>query len=559
MSVKAEADKHAQQRLAKLLEDTKDAAPKKRRRLLEQELAAARAATEIALLESYTYYQDGNTVDVMGRPGDDGNEAWDEVGLFGRSPAGRKSRRYPTWRDLDAAREIGRWLAEENEFVIGSMTNRVSYIVGGGLDWEVKLKPGMAKTSEHSRLIRDATDALEAFRVAEKMALVEQEFVTRCDRDGEALPRTFCNPDGPLRVRYLEPEFLKPPKEIDESLPARARHALALGVETDPQDVQTVYGYHVAEFEELEPVFVPRQVDGVDWLNVYHGKLNVDMASPHGWPTYWPIRQNMSRSEKLLRNMSWVAALQAAIALIRKHENRTSAEVQALLSRNSDATVTDRGTGRSVEHTKLHPGKVIDAPKGTSYETPVSSVNAANNVQVLSAELRGGAVSVVQPTYMFSGDASGGYANHLVTDGPPSKNFKRLQVVVGTTLHPLNEAGLRNEIFWGRLDPATLHVCRLVPKFPVVVVRDLLQETQRGQILVNSGAMSLRTLREREDLDHETEKAQIAEEVKSGELVRGDASQGAKPPPGSTPGGPGGSDMRGNPDSPETTAAGQRF
>ena len=42
-----------------------------------------------------------------------------------------------------------------------------------------------------------------------------------------------------------------------------------------------------------------------------------------GLPLYFPVRKNLRRVEKLLRNMSAVAEIQSAIALIRRHRHGT--------------------------------------------------------------------------------------------------------------------------------------------------------------------------------------------------------------------------------------------
>lgn len=542
----------ADERVGSLLAELEGLPPKKKVKRLRAELEAQRLAIDLELNESYRSLIFGDQELVGEHPVYDDGEAWDEIGPRGRI-GGRRSRKSATLDELRNARAIGRWLSEEHGHVIGASTNRVNYVVGDGLS--VRAVP-RSRDDADDGLAREINGFLEAWDEQEDLRSVTEELFRRADRDGDGLLRTFVNPDTPLKLRFWEPELLTAPPTIDANLPSAHRHALKFGVVTDPQDALHVRGYLVSE-DGTEPQFVPARTVGVEIPHVLHVKFNVDRNSPHGWPTFWPVRKNSTRAEKLLRNMSYVAALQAAIALIRKHEGATKNQVSALLQGNADAQSRNAQTGKSTNHRGLRAGTVIDAPMGTSYDSPVSSVNAANNVKILGAELRAGAVSVNQPEYMFSADtSSGGYANTLVTDGPPSKNFKRLQQVIGRPIRQVYEAGVKHEVFWGRLSKDALLRYKIEITFPRVIVRDLLEEAQRNQILRSVGAISLSTLRRREGLDDETEERLLDEEAEKGHRdPRKGEIEADKPPPGSTPGGPGGADMRGNPDSPETAAA----
>jgi hypothetical protein len=624
MNVIAESHADARKRLQTILQETRQLEPRERAERLRQELDASLAERKLVLAESMSLIFGGGTSSLVTEdPRYDDGEVWDETGHGGsRSRGGIFTGRASgviTRRDLDVAREVCRWLSRENEYVIGSMETRVSYTVGEGLVWRAVPRDRMA---EDRALTHAANEALEAFREQEVMDLVEQEWVRRQDRDGEALLRVFANADGPPRCRFLEPEQLDPPPAV-EGLTERARHALSLGVEVDSIDVRTVLAYWVREDALVDPVRV--QVDmGMGITHVHHAKANVDLSDPRGWPTYWPVRRNMARAEKLLRNMSYVAALQAAIALIRKHENATKSEVEALLEQHQHLAVTNNVTGQTTRYRGVAAGTVIDGGPGVSYEAPVSSVNAANNVEVLGADLRAGAVAVQQPEFIFSGKADGGFANLLAAEGPHHKGVKRLQSRNRRPLRKIHWDALKHEAFWGRLDPRVLERYKLEVDFPDPLVRDHLQQTQRYQIMRQAKVVSAATWLAREGINPEEEQRKLeleaakasrasgdvqamalngaqvaslqgivqavalgqlpapaalqmilvafpavtreqAEAMVSGGRPAGGSAEapvpdvpGAKPAPGSTPGGPGGKDMRGNPASPETAPT-QKF
>ena len=133
----------------------------------------------------------------------------------------------------------------------------------------------------------------------------QQEIVRRKDRDGECFLRFFPAADGTTRVRFVEPDQVAAPAERVGDPSA------SFGVQTDPDDVETVLGYWI---------------DGrlVDAAEIQHRKANVDANVKRGLPLFYPVRKNLRRAEKLLRNMSVVAEIQSAIAVIRKHSRRDS-------------------------------------------------------------------------------------------------------------------------------------------------------------------------------------------------------------------------------------------
>ena len=150
----------------------------------------------------------------------------------------------------------------------------------------------------------------------------QQEIVRRIDRDGEAFLRFFVDRDG------------HDARAVHRAGPDRhagrrwsADPSASFGIQTDPDDVETVLGYYVdGEF--------------VDAADVQHRRANVDFNVKRGLPLYTPVRKNLRRAEKLLRNMSVVAEIQSAIALIRKHRGVSRSGVEQFVAAGADATAT---------------------------------------------------------------------------------------------------------------------------------------------------------------------------------------------------------------------------
>ena len=84
--------------------------------------------------------------------------------------------------------------------------------------------------------------------------------------------------DGTTRVRFVEPAQVAAPSDRLADPSAR------FGIQTDPDDVETVLGYWI---------------DGrlVDAAEIQHRKANVDANVKRGLPLFFPVRKNLRRAE----------------------------------------------------------------------------------------------------------------------------------------------------------------------------------------------------------------------------------------------------------------------
>ena len=377
-----------------------------------------------------------------------------------------------------------RSLAVNNEFALNAHENRINYVVGNGHSYRVTVKLGQLASDE---LIREAQTVLNDFLKSNKWHKRQQEIVRRRDRDGEAFLRFFVDSDGTTRLRFVEPAQVFTPVE-------RANDpAASFGIQTDPKDVETVLGY-----------YIDNQL--VDASQVQHRKANVDANVKRGLPLFYPVRKNLRRAEKLLRNMSVVAEIQSAIAIIRKHGSGTRSSIEQFVGDEADASVTSQSTGRTSHFRRYAPGTILDAFAGTDYEFPAAAIDASRFVVVLQAELRAIAARLVMPEFMLTSDASNAnYASTMVAEGPAVRMFQRLQ-------HDMIEEDL--EVMWrvlamaaetGQLPPEALDRLTIQAIPPMLAVRDRLKEAQADQILVRNKAMSVQTMSARHGLDPENE------------------------------------------------------
>jgi capsid protein len=308
------------------------------------------------------------------------------------------------YESLDLLRTECRLLAYSNEFALNALENRVNYVIGQGHRYQA-----VAKQSEDAALAQKVQDVLDSFCEENDWTRRQREIMRRRDRDGEVFCRLFPSRKGVLQFRFVEPEqVVTPPRYFNEP-------NMSVGIQTDPHDTETILGYWI---------------DGtwVDAESILHRKGNVDSNVKRGLPLFTPVRKNLHRAEKLLRNMSIVAEIQSAIALIRRHQTTEREAIrQFVQNQQSTKTVVDSETGQVQTFRHFSPGTIIDSGSNTEYQFPASAIDASKYILVLQAELRAIASRLVMPEFMLTSDASNAnYASTMIAEGPAVRMFERL-------------------------------------------------------------------------------------------------------------------------------------
>jgi capsid protein len=404
---------------------------------------------------------------------------------------------------LAAVRLECRRLLATNEFAINGVENRISYLVGPGHTYRAAVRKGADPSPE---VIAEVQVVLNEFLSENAWHARQQEIVRRMDRDGEAFLRFFVSSDGFTRVRFVEPEQVYTPKEL-----ARTPSA-SFGIQTEPDDVETALGYYI----DGEPV---------DAVHIQHRKANVDANVKRGLPLYFSVRKNLRRVEKLLRNMSALAEIQSAIALIRKHRSALRNGVEQFVADGACAAGSPNVHSVRNRHLSHYaPGTILDAPAGLEYDFPAAGVNASNFVTVLQAELRAIAARLVMPEFMFTSDASNAnYSSTLVAEGPAVKMFERLQSSLKNDDCRVMWRVIDNAAAAGRLPRDVRRHVDLQVTLPSLHVRDQLRECQIERIAYEKGVLSPQTWSQRLGLDYDQEQKNFAMHggVASGELRDG--------------------------------------
>ncbi len=415
---------------------------------------------------------------------DDDGDRW--VGLGGGDAGGMFKAPFINEPQLRDIRDQCRALAMSNEFAINGHENRINYLVGSGHTYRATARKGCQVPVDWC--LR-AQDLLDEFVAANAWRRRQQEIVRRYDRDGEVFLRFFVTTDGLTRVRFVEPGQVTTPTT------QAADPAASFGILTEPDDVETPVAYFI---------------DGamVEANEIQHRKANVDANVKRGLPLFYPVRKNLRRAEKLLRNMSVVAEIQSAIALVRKHRGATRGGVQQFVAAQSDATVTSPASGQTTHFRRFGPGTILDTHGNIEYDFPASGLDAANYVTVLQAELRAIASRLVMPEFMLTSDASNAnFSSTMVSEGPAIRMFARLQADLVADDQLVMRRVLRNAAAAGRLPAAALDVVEVQIGPPTLEVRDALKEAETFRIEYSCGILSPQSWSQRRGLDYDQEQA----------------------------------------------------
>ncbi|MBE6428021.1 MAG: phage portal protein [Planctomycetaceae bacterium] len=397
---------------------------------------------------------------------------------------------------LEDARESCRQLALTNEFAICGHENRISFVVGSGHRISVEKIP---ESSISASVVRAAQDLIDEFIQENNWFSRQQEIQRRKDRDGEVFIRYFVDHEGKTSIRFIEPEDIFTPDEFrfspelsagnfrssENGFGNQGGRSINFGIETHPDDSETVLGYWV------KGKFLP-----ASWIQ--HRKANVDAGVSRGIPVFYPVRKNLRRAEKLLRNMSVVAEIQSAIAIIRKHSAGSRLGIENFAAASADSRISFGNSSKSLFTRSYSPGTILDTSAGVEYQFPVAAVDASRYILVLQAELRAIASRLVMPEFMLTSDASNAnYSSTMIAEGPSVRMFERLQREMITEDLRLMKRVLLHAVQAQKLPPEAIAELRIQITPPILTVRDRLKEVQADQILVELGAITVDELRDR--------------------------------------------------------------
>ena len=409
---------------------------------------------------------------------------WLPIGMTGRPDQERTG--FVSEADWANARGICRALARQSAYAIGAHQARVSYIAGTGHKYVAVAKKDREVADE--KLGRLQT-ALDEWCYENDWYRRQQETVLRRDRDGEVFIRKFITDDKRPIVRFVEPDQVATP--IGKN--GQASKGLLMGIECDPNDVETVLAYWV---------------DGerVDAADIQHRKGQVDCNVRRGIPLMWPVVTTLGAARKVNANMARGSAIQTSIAYLRRILGGTRTGGEAIRAEKATFTRSNAQTNKLEYLEEQKGGRIITTGDNMEYEFPFAGTRYDQYVQVVQSNLREVASMLQMPEFMLTADASNAnYSSTMIAEGPCVKNFERLQK---------DQECDDLKILWWVLgvilgeDYDTTDI-EIQVTMPSLTTRDKLKDAQEAQLWLQSGILSPQTATAQAGLDYAQEQENI--------------------------------------------------
>lgn len=302
------------------------------------------------------------------------------------------SRHYQyTLSELNQLRITVRQVSDTNEIAKNVLRHYQDFIVGKHIQVDIVPIDAGDDPTAIATAKKDATvvKLLENWNIFTKLNKFDarcRNWVKRNERDGETIIRVFPNQIAPM-VRFVDPSYLVSP---DSDIP--------YGIEYDKKDAETPKRF----FYQPEGESVPKPIKAEE---IIFTTRNVDFGAPRGISSFWPVLSNLRRLEKVLVNSSVLAAIQAAITMVRKHTNVTQARVQAMVNKSGDGVQrTDPTTGRNIVGRRFRPGTILDAGQSVDYEFPSHAIDAGGFIKIAEHELKHIGANFVLPVTWLMAD-----------------------------------------------------------------------------------------------------------------------------------------------------------
>jgi hypothetical protein len=394
---------------------------------------------------------------------------------------------YINWWQLKILRDRSRQIARNNEFAIAAINAHRNYVVGTGFQYTAQAR--VDGTSQD--LIQRVQDLVDVFVEHNRMAEIESEVIYRLHAEGECFLRSFRGEDGLIRIRFIEPELVRPP--ADDTTPQSS-----FGIICADEDIHHRVGYWVIE----KP-----------WNDLTPTKVLAD-----NMPTIYAVESNLRASEDVLQSMIAIAKARSKIAVIRKVNDSPPEAVQALTQTAADYSVTDPVQGRSTTINHMGYGSILTTTGNVEYEFPSLNVGAADLTEVLSTNLRAIAARFGITETMMSTDASNNnYASALVAEAPAVKTFERMQKMIGQAV---GERRTRPEksLIWqqityaverGMLPRDVMDKIVIRAKGPQLIARDYDREANTSKTYMEMGLWSPQTVTSESGKNYEEEQRNI--------------------------------------------------
>lgn len=361
---------------------------------------------------------------VIDRPDRDG---WTR--MYGQNDREKGHIQSNQLESIRKAREFERWNAEGHG-IVGTMVN---YIMGKGLSLTPKSEDPMVWYVWREFWTADRN----------KMQLKQFEIVKRLFRDGEVFIEFFDSTaegkkSGKSTIRFIDPLLIKAPVTPGQMVNDQDKN----GIKTDPEDIETVLGYHVqSRVNETQFRFVPAE-------KMLHIKINADSDQKRGEPFMQSIMSLIRHYEQWLENRILLNKMRSAIVLIKKVEG-TPTEVANLARTIPNASNTASG---ETKKQNIRGGTMITEGPGVTYRMEAPNINASDVKEDGRNIKLGMAAGTNLPEYMLGDASNANFASTLVAESPFVKGIEAWQIYLEYWLGKLYKRVIQNAVDAGILE-----------------------------------------------------------------------------------------------------------
>jgi hypothetical protein len=422
---------------------------------------------------------------------------------------------WPHWRtevELAEIRGPAKQMHATNAVVINAIDTVANYVLGTeGFTYSVELiEPGAEGLAALCQSIVE-----EFLERVEYAGTIQPELFQRRLVEGERFLEVVAKDDGTSALRLHEPSWITAPSnaELLEEHYGLPRLHWKYGVATDPDNMATVRAYFSAAYGSGTQRVIPAD-------EMLHSKKNVPTGVKRGLSDLYAASRWIRKSDTTVGNALEGAAIQAAIAMVRKHSERVT---RASLERGASDVrfLTQRSSAPGSANVRAElwqSGTILDTQDVDYMLGPMGQPSGNTFVDVAEAGDRRFGVRWSLPYHMVSADASNAnYASTLVAEAPFVKSAARLQGVEKAHDARLLWMVLRNAVAANMIPGVASvqqlrRVVRLKITAPAMVVRDQTQE-RLGRIAEHqAGLLSRRSAIEESDRDPEVELKRLDEE-----------------------------------------------
>ncbi len=442
---------------------------------------------------------------------------------------------YRTEQDLDWLRSASRYVAGYHRGHAGGLIRGYcGYVIGKGMTCKPVPRDGTNDKGD-MELVKAAEAELQDFSDRVLWPEMQQELFTNSLIDGDQGLWMFDMGDH-LDVRTVLAENIRQPMGEDPKEWAFGRH-------TPADDVQRTIGWHVTD---------PDDYGSGDFI-LDSDFVYLPFMGPGGWnrtlrrgvPIFsFSTKAVFDCGAKIETNMGEGVAIRQSIPYIEQQAPGTSREDAAEdADFTADISVTNITNNQKRNIRKARAGRVPRIPEGYEFVNPPAHPETESAINAIDAMIRAGCAVLNAPHWMAgsSGRDAMAYTAELVKESPLVKTGEQIQEAYGNRFLKVCRRVLEIAVRCGRIRPETLTRLRLTMEHPSLAAQDPDKEATRDQLYVGMGVQSVQQVQQKQNIDPEKTRAEIAEfnQWKSAEAAKISTPTPAPSPNGAVPQKPG--------------------